>query len=257
MVERLICNQQVTRSNRVAGSNKNEFMILSGQQPNYLPWLGFFHKVSLSDKFIFVDTVQYEKKGVTNRNKIKTANGEQWLTVPVLTKGKFEQKVNEIEINNAEQWPKKHWKSIELNYRKAPYFSQYSQFFEEVYQKKWGKLSELNETIIRHIFNVLGIKVEIFKASDINPVGEKTMLLIDICRKVGADTYLSGRGAMKYVDEGLFRQNGLNHMFQDFQHPVYKQLHSEFIPNISIIDLLFNHGPESLDIVTGKNKVET
>ena len=231
-------------------------MILSGQQPNYLPWIGFFHKVSMSDKFIFVDTVQFNKKHVTNRNKIKTANGWQWLTVPVLTKGKFEQKVSEVKINNAVPWQRKQWKAIKLNYGKAPYFSKHGQFFKEIYQKRWENLSELNEIIIRYIFDVLGIKVEIFKASEINPVGEKTMLLIDMCKKVGADTYLSGTGAMKYVDHELFKQHGLNHIFQDFQHPVYKQLHGEFLPNMSIIDLLFSHGPESLDIITGKKKVE-
>lgn len=219
-------------------------MILAGHQPEYLPYIGFFNKMTLCDKFILVDHVQFLKKSWQNRNRIRGANGEILLTVPVLTKGKFYQKINEVEINNKLNWSEKHWKSISYNYSKAPFFDSYKGFFEELYSKKWGKLVDLNESIIKHILSELKINAKIIRSSEINPQGTKTDMLIDMCKKLNADTYLSGEGGGEYVEESKFEENGLNHVYRDFHHPVYNQLFRPFIPNMSVIDLMFNYGNE-------------
>lgn len=231
-------------------------MVLAGHQPEYLPYIGFFHKIMHCDTFVIVDHVQFNKKTWQNRNRIRTKEGWILLTVPVLTKGKFEQPINEVRINNALNWETKHWRSIYLNYGKAPFFNTYGDFFEQLYAKKWGKLVDLNETIIRYIIQELGVKVKIVKSSDFNPQGQKTDLLIDMCKRLGADTYLSGEGGHRYVDESKFRKQNLNHVFQDFHHPTYTQRFEPFIPYMSIVDLMFNYGSEqSKQIILNSGRV--
>jgi hypothetical protein len=234
-------------------------MILVGHQPEYLPYIGFFHKASKADKFIFVDHVQFLKKSFQNRNRIRVApglNGWSWLTVPVITKGKRFQRINEVEIDNSTQWGKKHWKTIYLNYKKAPFFNNYKDFFEEIYSKKWNKLQDLNEKIICYLFEKLEIKISIFRSSDYDFKGAKTDLLIEMCKKIGADTYLSGAGAREsdYVEIEKFKNNKLFHIFSDFNHPVYPQrfMNTGFLPCMSVIDLLFNCGEKSINIIKGK-----
>lgn len=232
-------------------------MIITGHQSEYLPYAGFFYKVQKSDKFIFVNHVQFQKEGFQNRNKIRTGHGLggwTWLTIPVITKNKLPQKINEVEIDNSRYWAKKHWKSICLNYHKAPFFDEYKDFFEKIYLKKWEKLTDLNETIILYLFKELGIQVPIYKSSDYDFKGQKTDLLIELCQKFGVDTFLTGSGAKKpgvksYVEEKKFKKNNLKHIFSDFKHPVYLQQFKPFVPNMSVIDLLFNCGPESKDII--------
>ena len=231
-------------------------MTLTGHQPEYLPYLGFFYKLAKADKFIFVDHVQYLKKSFQNRNRIRTApgsNGWTWLTIPVITKGRRYQGINEVEIDNSTPWAEKHWKTTRLNYKKALFFNEYKDFFEEIYSKKWEKLVDLNETIIRYLLKELEIQIPIFKSSDYNFKGKKTDLLIEMCKELGADTYLSGSGAKYYgyVEEDKFKINGLNHKFSDFKHPIYPQRFKPFIPNMSIIDLLFNCGGKSIEIIKG------
>src|SRR3989339_1677411 len=145
-------------------------MLITGHQPNYLPYIGFFHKVSLADTLVIVDVVQYVKRGPfgwINRNRIRTPQGWIWLTVPVKTKGKFHQSIMETEIDNSTPWARKHLKSIERNYQNAPYFHKYFEFLQEIYQKQWLLLPELNEAIIRYIIGQLGIKTRIVKASQL------------------------------------------------------------------------------------------
>jgi len=219
-------------------------MILAGHQPEYLPYIGFFSKIMHCETFVIVDHVQFNKKTWQNRNRIRTKDGWMLLTVPVLTKDKFEQPINEVRINNALDWGRKHWRSIYLNYGKAPFFSAYRDFFEQLYARKWEKLADLNETIIRYIIQELDINVKIVKSSDFNPQGRKTELLIEMRKKLGADTYLSGEGGRAYVDESKFREQNLNHLFLNFSHPTYTQQFEPFIPYMSVVDLLFNHGSE-------------
>lgn len=228
-------------------------MILTAHQPVYLPWLGLFHKIALSDSFCYFDDVQYLKKDWNNRNKIKTQNGEIWLTVPVLTKDHREKPIREIEINNSINWRVKHWKSIYLNYKKAPYFNKYADFFEEVYKREWGYLTEINEYMLKWFLKELGIKVKYYKASEIKFRGYKQNLVLDMCKKLGADIYIFGTLGEDYASEEAFSQEDINIYFQDYKHPVYSQLYGDFIPYMSIIDLMFSCGDNSLEIIMEGN----
>jgi len=232
-------------------------MILAGHQPEYLPYLGYIYKIAKADKFILVDHVQYLQKSFQNSNRIRTAPGPEgftWLTVPVVTHDRRYQKINEVEIDNSTAWGKKHWKTIYLNYKNLPFFADHQDFFEKLYLKKWTMLSDLTEAIIYYLVEQLDIKTPIYKSSAYNFNGKKTDLLIEMCEALEADTYLSGNGARSYVEEEKFKTKSLNHIFSDFHHPVYVQKFKPFIPNLSVIDLLFNHGKESGEII--KNAYE-
>ncbi|UCG69084.1 MAG: WbqC family protein [Thermoplasmata archaeon] len=226
-------------------------MIVAIHQPNYIPWIGYFHKIYNSDIFVFLDDVQYPKGQLVNRNKIRTAAGETYLNVPVLTKGFSKQLINEVQIDNHVNWRKKHWKSIFYNYNKAQYFDSFSPFFKELYKKEWEKLCELNEYIIKNITEMMGIETSFIRSTELDIEGKSTERLVNIVMAVGGDTYLSGTGAKSYTDENMFQENGLNLKYQDFHHPYYNQLFGAFIPKMSIIDMLFNEGKKSLDLIRG------
>lgn len=228
-------------------------MILTAHQPVYLPWLGLFHKIALADTFVSFNQVQYLPKDWNNRNKIKTATGETWLTVPVLRKGYREKSICEIEINNNEPWRRKHWRSIYLNYKNAPYFEKYAPFFEDVYQREWHYLTDLNEFMLRWFLDTLGIKVKFLKASDFRFRGQKSDLVLDMCKQLGSDVYIFGALGRDYAQVEDFEAAGIRVMFQDYQHPIYPQQYEGFISHLSIIDLLFNCGDESLDILMRGN----
>ena len=227
-------------------------MILSAHQPQYLPWLGYFHKMYHSDIFVFLDNVQYKKREYQNRNCIRTASGTMWLTVPVLKEAEPYPNISAVRIDNSREWRKKHWMTIRTNYGHAPFFKQYSGFFEELYGMEWKMLADLNMHIIEHIARLLGINKPIFLESQLNIATDKTSRLVDICRSMKADSYLSGIGGRDYLDEKQFELNGIKLIYQDFKHPQYKQCHEPFISCASIIDLLFNCGDESLKILIGK-----
>jgi len=219
-------------------------MILSVHQPQYLPWLGFFHKIAKSDIFVFLDDVQYKKREFQNRNKIRTKDGWLWLTVPVITKGKYTQKILEVEIDNTSDWAIEHFRSIELNYSKAEFFKEHRNFFESLYKKKWEKLIDINLEIIKYIMNCWNIKTPVYFSSSLNLQTSKTQRIIDICKHFKADTYLSGSGGKDYLEESLFHQNNIKLIYQKFEHPVYQQCFSGFEPYMSAIDLLFNCGQD-------------
>jgi hypothetical protein len=241
MEERPLRKWEVAGSNPAVGS-----IMLTAHQPQYLPYMGFFNKVMLADKFVFLDHVQFRKNGWQNRNRIRTKHGWIWLTIPILTKGKFSQRIYYVKINNSVNWRSKHWKSIYYNYQHAPYFSEYKDFFESVYSTNWETLWDLNIFTTMFLFDALNIKVQMFSSSSFTFVGKKTDLLIEMCLKLGADTYLSGcgPGAKTYVDLEKFMQNSLRHKFQYFTSPTYVQQYDSFVPNLSVIDLLFNYGKE-------------
>lgn len=227
-------------------------MIVAIHQPNYLPWLGYFFKIAKCDRFVLLDNVQYSRDGFVNRNKIKTPQGAAWLTVGVLTKDRYGQLINEVEINSSIPWSSIHEKSLFQNYSKAPYFRDYISFFQDIYHRKWERLVNLNDALINVICQILGIRsVEFIHASELNTSGTSTELLVNICKAVGADTYLSGPSGKEYMDEELFEKEGINLRYSDFKHPVYTQLWGDFTPNMSIIDLIFNEGERSLEILTG------
>lgn len=223
-------------------------MIVSIHQPQYLPWLGYFSKIDRSDTFIFLDNVQFKKNEWQNRNRIRTAEGWQWLTVPVLHK--FLQKISEVEINNTVQWNKKHLNALVTNYSKAPFFKEYIGFFEQTYAQDWKYLVDINIHIIQNLVKLMGIPdIELILASKFESREGPTERLIDLCKQVEGDIYLSGKDGAKYMDLDIFEKEGIKIIFQDYKHPQYPQLFGSFEPYMSILDLLFNCGPESLSIL--------
>jgi hypothetical protein len=229
-------------------------MIAAIHQPNYLPWLGYFYKIHRSDVFVFLDNVQLPQgRSFVNRNKIKTAQNTLWLTVPCKTKGRNKQLISEVDIDNEIGWREKHWKTMEYNYGKASYFDKYYDFFQGLYQQEWAKITELNEYAVEKIAKMIGLRSKFIKASALKVPGASTELLINICKAVGADTYLSGFGGKKYMDEAAFEKEHIKLEYYDFKHPTYRQLWGDFVPGLSIVDLLFNEGENSLEIVKGQS----
>tara|TARA_B110000014_G_C20123578_1_gene596794 strand:- start:1346 stop:2083 length:738 start_codon:yes stop_codon:yes gene_type:complete len=232
---------------------KRNNMILTAHQPVYLPWLGLFHKISLSDTYVFFDDVQYLPKDWMNRNYIKTVTGATWLTVPVLRKGHRDLKTSEIKINNSINWREKHFSTIKLNYKKTPYYDDYIPFFEEIYSKSWEFLSELNEHMLHWFLNELKINVNFLRSSDFEFKGKKSELVLDMCNKLKATTYIFGSLGKNYADLSSFEENNIKVFFQDYLHPIYPQFNGEFISNMSVVDLLFNCGPKSHEIILSNN----
>jgi hypothetical protein len=228
-------------------------MILTAHQPVYLPWLGLFHKIALADQFISFDQVQYQPKDWNNRNRIKTPQGLIWLSVPVLRKGYLERSISDIEINNVEPWARKHWRSLKIAYAKAPYFARYADFFEDTYARRWHTLVELNAYMLAWFLDTLGIKVPVRSAGEWQFQGEKSALVLDMCRQVGASQYIFGAQGRDYADVAAFEAAGIKVHFQDYRHPEYPQLHGAFAPNLSVVDLLFNCGDASRDILLSGN----
>ena len=197
-----------------------------------------------------MDNTQYDKK-FTNRNKIKIPDGWSWLTVPINKEHKFlPNKL--VEINNKENWKEMHWKKITRSYINSKFFKKnYKSFFEEVYNKEWKFLFELNSELLRQIIDWLGLKIQIIKESELNINGNSTERLVNVCKELGAETYVSGVGGKEYMNEKLFQKNNIKIEYQKFQCPTYTQIFGgDFIPNLSIIDLLFNNGSKSLPILT-------
>jgi arginyl-tRNA synthetase len=223
-------------------------MIVSIHQPQYLPWLGYFDKIERSDVFVFLDNVQFKKNEWQNRNKIKTEQKWQWLTVPVIHK--FGQKINEVKINNTVRWGKKHFTALMTHYSKATFFKEYTGFFEETYGQEWQYLIDINIHIIRYLAKALGISnTEFVISSKYESREGQTERLVDLCKQAEGNIYLSGKDGAKYLNLDEFEKEGIQVIFQDYHHPQYPQLYGNFEPYMSAIDLLFNCGPESFSIL--------
>lgn len=228
--------------------------ILTAHQPVYLPWLGLFHKIALADEFCFFDDVQYQAKDWNNRNRIKFSNGSAgWLTVPVLRKSYFERSYVEIKINNSLPWQRKHWRSIEQNYKKAPYFELYAKKLKRFYDVRWETLVDLNYEMLLAFLEILNISVPIVRMKDYSFKGEKSELVLDMCLQLGADIYIFGELGKEYANVEAFKVAGVWPVFQKYNHPNYPQLYGDFISHLSIIDLIFNCGSNSLDLLLGGN----
>ena len=222
-------------------------MIAAVHQPQYLPWLGYFDKIDRADVFVLLDTVQYKKNEFQNRNKIKTAQNWQWLTVPV--KYHFPQTIEEVPINNTVNWAHKHNQALLSNYAKSPYFSAHKDFFNTTFAKDWEWLTNLNTHTVTGLIECLGISTPVERVTDWELSEDPTGRLVDICKQTGAETYLSGAGGQEYLDMPQFEAAGIDVIFQTYQHPEYAQRFGEFEPYMSVVDLLFNCGPESLEII--------
>lgn len=223
-------------------------------QPHYLPYSGFFKLVQESDVFVFLDNVQFEKQSWQDRNRIKVHNGIQWLRVPTIRS--FGQPIKDVRINNDLNWQAQHWKAITNSYSRANHFQKYHSFFErEVYSRTWEKLADLNIFIITELTKQLGLKTKFVRASELGVEGKRTELVVNILKKIGADRYYSNLGSKEYMDQErhFFKDLGVKIEFMDYQHPTYPQLFGNFIPYLSVIDLLFNQGENSTKTILGEN----
>src|SRR4030067_3735042 len=208
--------------------------IVALHQPNYIPWLGFFSKIKHADSFVILDNVDFDRRGITHRNKIRVPSGFTWLTIPV-SKVTLGTSIQNIRLPESMEWQKLHWKTIERNYKKADYFYIYQDFFEKLYQEKFEYLWQLNERIIVFILKYLDINVEIIKTSNLNLKENlrKTDLIIKILEEVGGDVYLSGPSGKNYLDIEKFTQNNIELKFHEFEHPQYKQRYPGFEKNMA------------------------
>lgn len=226
-------------------------------QSNYLPWKGYFDIIASVDEFIFYDEMQYTKNDWRNRNKIKTVNGSKWITIPIYTKGHIE---NKIKINQAKisdhSWSSSHWSIIRQNYCKAPYFDEYAPLFKDLYSELSNEplLCKVNYCFIKLICDILKLSTKLTFCEDYGVVGKKTESLIDLIQKANGTEYISGPSAKSYIDESLFDNNNITLTWMDYSHyKEYPQLYPPFEHNVSIIDLIFNCGPNSLNYIKSRN----
>jgi len=229
-------------------------MIAAIHQPEHMPWLGFFDKMRRVDLFVLLDTTQFAKDDFQNRNRIKTRQGPSWLTVPVYKSGVSKQQITETRICNERDWRRRSSTLIAENYRDAPYFSVHEGFFRHLYEREWSSLVELNLKALEYLKTALGLATAYVTASALG-IRERggTNTNLAICRAVGAQTYLSGKHGREYLDEDRFAEHDIQVEYQEFRHPVYPQLWGDFAPYMSVIDLLFNCGPTSLQIIAQAN----
>ncbi|RCV64111.1 WbqC-like protein family protein [Methanophagales archaeon] len=220
-------------------------MIIAIHQPNYLPYLGFFDKMTKSDIFVIYDNAQFEKGDFQHRNRIRIYHGWKWLTVPVDKKTK---PINEIKIKNevatwkGVKWVDAHFKDIKDNYKDVPYYSVYEEGIRRIYERRYDKLADLNMELINFLIKAFDINVEILFSSELGFTSKSTERLVEIVETLGGDVYLSGPKGRDYLDGSLFEKKGINVEFQDFKHPFYRQRYKGFIPNMAAIDALFNVG---------------
>jgi hypothetical protein len=219
-------------------------------QPEHLPWLGLFHKINMVDVYVVLDNVQFRKNYFQNRNKIRTKMGWCWLTVPV--KIKFGQLIDEVLIDNRnDRWKKKYWDTIYFSYKSQPFFNIYADTLRHIIYNDYERIEDLNFVLINTLLNFLAIKTKIVKASDLDVKGKGTSLLLDICLKTGATTYISGISGKEYLTVEDFAKSGIEVAYQEFHHPIYTQISEPFVPCMSAVDLLFQYGEKSLEIING------
>lgn len=221
-------------------------MIVSAHQPAYLPWLGYLDKIARADVFVFLDTVQFEKNSFINRNRIKTPQGPQWLTVPVKTKGHLSATLRETAIEATQPWRAKHLRGIVMNYSRARCFEQCRAPLESLLGGSETNLAELCWRQLQFWLSEFDIRTRLVRSSDLPVAGVKSDLILSLCRHLGATRYLSGTLGRQYLNEGDFGSAGISVEYQAYVHPVYEQLWGDFIPNMSVVDLWLNCGPGSV-----------
>lgn len=238
-----------------------EVSIISGHQPSYLPWLGFFHKLSLCDKYVFMDTVQFEENGWLHRNKIRKPSGWSWVTVPIDHNNSNKDRLDEVypsevkDEGGVDSWQDNHWKSIHHNYANAEYYDRYAPELKELYKEKtWDRLVDICWEQLQLFSKWLDLDDrEIVRMSNRNFEGTKDDLILDHAMKLSGDAVVFGANGPNYVNIEKFTNNGIKVYFQDYQHPRYSQRFEGFESHMSIIDLVFNHGPKSKEILFENN----
>ncbi len=229
---------------------------VAGHQPNLYPYGGFFAKAATVDTFVIVDTTQYVKKEYHNRNRIKLLDGKiHWLTIPVKNSGRYMQKINEVEIDSSKDWRRIHRKTIIANYGKSPHFNDFFPQFDEMLSRDWCLLADYNVCFIKEVFRFLGIKVPLLTSSELKISGKATELILDICRKTGASSYLHGKHSRDYVDFYMLDSAGIKNLIQDFSCEEYPQTTMPFSPNLSMLDILFNCGKDAHQLLIDGNKI--
>lgn len=215
-------------------------------QSNYIPWKGYFDMIASVDEFILYDDMQFTRRDWRNRNQIKTPLGAQWLTVPVLVKGKYHQKIRETEIDGA-NWAAAHWKALTQNYKRTPHFESVAAWLEPIYVgESFSHISVLNRRLIEQVCCYLGIKTKITGSWDYTLAEGKTERLAELCRQAGGTEYISGPAAKDYIDERIFSDLNIKLTWFDYAgYPEYPQQWGDFVHSVSILDLLFNCGPDS------------
>ena len=216
-------------------------------QSNYIPWRGYFDIIRLADEFVLYDTVQFTKRDWRNRNRIKTASGLKWLTIPVLTSGAYHQTIADTRIADG-SWAAKHWRSLEHAYAQAPFFASSRDRWQAAFEAcaARDRLSDVNRFLIEQVVRELGITTRITDAAEYDVTGDRTERLLAICLAAGATTYLSGPSAKSYLDVDLFERSGVSVEFMDYSgYAPYPQLHGSFENAVSVLDLIFNTGPNA------------
>ena len=228
---------------------------VAGHQPNLYPYAGFFAKIANSDQFVVADNTQYVKKEYHNRNRIRLLDGSvSWLSIPVKNSGHYRQKINEAEIDNSQAWRRKHEKALSVNYRKAPFLDLCFPEFQTLLKQDWQFLSEYNIAVIKLSLKLLNITTPVSIASEMEVSGNSTGYILDICRKSGINAYMHGKHAYDYVDFRMLEENGIENYIQDYTSVEYKQTASPFVANLSILDILFNCGTDSKEIILAGHK---
>ncbi len=214
--------------------------LLSAHQAAYLPWLGYLHRIHLSDLFVILDDVQFEKNSFTNRNRVKTAGGAVWLTIPVCLKGHTESTIRATEVASNTNWVRKHWLTLAQSYAKAPFFGVHRDFFNSVFNRRWDRLIDINHVLLEYLLRQFGIETPVVYQSKLGVGGQKQELILNLCRQLQADQFLFGIMGRDYVDQELFLAHGVTPSFHAYRTVQYPQLWGEFIANLSAVDMLFN-----------------
>ena len=224
-------------------------------QPNYIPWKGVFDLINKVDVFVFYDDVQYTVKDWRNRNKIKTPNGDLWLTVPVIHKGRRDQLIKDAEIDNSTNWQDSHYKSMVSNYKKTPFFQEYHFLLEELYlNKNWDNISDLDIFATKRIAEVLGIDVEWYQSSDLGCEGTKEGgKVVQICNELNCNYFINGPASREFMDEELFQREGIVLDYIKYNYPEYNQLYPPFNHYVSVLDVLFHCGDKAKSYICGSS----
>lgn len=224
--------------------------VVTIHQPEHIPWLGFFDKLIRSDLVVFLDNVPFRKNYFQNRNRVRTIDGWSWVTVPV--HHRHDTLIRDVTIANRPGWAEKWWKTIFYSYRKARYFEFCFDPLKEAVAGKWHMLADLNILLIETLCGFMDIDFKYMKASWLDAEGSGSGLILDICQKTGAQVYLSGISGRDYLDDTAFRDSGVAVEYQEFHHPVYRQLYEPFEPCMGVVDLLMNYGPDSKRVIQGE-----
>jgi WbqC-like protein family len=221
-------------------------------QPSYIPWRGVFHQILKSDIFVFYDCVQYDEHGWRNRNRIKTANGLQWLTIPVITKGTHTNcvPIKDVRLVPENPWKTKHWRALKQNYAKAPHFKRYEALLEPFYSRPDEFLAELTCDMTVALARELGIHhTQFLRSSNLPGSGSKNERLLSLLTHLDVTHYISGPSAQDYLENDKFAAAGITIEFMNYDYPEYPQLYGSFEPQVSILDLMFNVGSDALNYI--------